>query len=151
MKGLIKIKNDSPIVGALDLDDATNVKLIRCDVYKDAETDEWLMSAEYEFDTNDGLKKRLEIPAMSLPIPRDRFPIFQYALFYYSPDGVPYILPNDMYLRLGVIHKIDGTPVVRSDGRCARAFTATKIIPQDMTKSEIEEKLGYPINIIKED
>lgn len=145
------MKNDSLIVEALDLDGATNVTLIRCDVYKDAETDEWLMSAEYEFDTNDGLKKRLEIPAMSLPIPRDRFPIFEHKLAYYSLDSVHNISPNDMYLRLGVIHKTDGTPVVRSDGRWARAFTATKIIPKDMTKSEIEEKLGYPINITKED
>lgn len=151
MKGLIKMKNNSPIVEALDLNGATNVKLIRCDVYKDAETDEWLMSAEYEFDTEAGLKKRLEIPAMSLPIPRDHFPIFEHGLAYHSLDYVPYISPNDMYLRLGVIHKTDGTPVVRSDGRCARAFTATKIIPADMTKSEIEKKLGYPINIIKED
>lgn len=145
------MKNDSPIVETLDLDGATNVKLIRCDIYKDAETDEWLMSAEYEFDTKDGPTKRLEIPAMSLPIPVNRFPIFQYNLFCYSIYNVPYISPNDMNLRMGVIHKPDGTPLVRSDGRCARAFTATKIVPKDMTKSAIEEKLGYPINIIKED
>lgn len=145
------MKNDSPIVEALDLDGATNVKLIRCDVYKDSESDEWLMSAEYEFDTNAGLKKRLEIPAMSLPIPRDQFPIFEHKLFYYSLDDVHYVSPNDMYLRLGVIHKTDGTPVVRSDGRCARAFTATKIIAKDVSIIEIEEQLGYPINIIEED
>jgi len=145
------MKNDSPIVEALDLDGATNIKLIRCDVYKDAETDEWLMCAEYEFDTEAGLKRRLEIPAMSLPIPRDHFPSFDHKLFYYSLDDVHYISPNDMYLRLGVIHKTDGTPYVRSNGECYRAFTATKTVPKDMTKNEIEATLGYPINIIKED
>lgn len=145
------MENNSPIVEALDVNGATNIKLIRCCVYKDTETDELLMSAEYEFDTKDGLKKRLEIPAMNLPIPRNSFPVFRCGLFSCPYDSAPYISPDDMSLRLGVIHKPDNTPLVRSDGRCARAFVATKIITKDMTKSEIEEELGYPINIIKED
>lgn len=145
------MKNDSPIVEALDLDGATNVKLISCNVYKDTETDEWLMNAEYEFDTRDGFKKRLEIPAMGLPIPENRFPVFRTGIGYYSLFDSQYVIPNDMYLRLGVIHKPDTTPLVNSDGKWARAFVATKIITKNMTKSEIEEKLGYPINIIKED
>lgn len=143
----------SSIVNALELDGATNIKLIRCDVYKDAETDMWLMSAEYEFDAN-GLKKRLEIPAMTLPIPTNRFPIFNQSIeppYRCISHNTSYIDTCDMYLRFGVVHKTDGTPLIGSDGRGEEALVATKIVPKDMTKSEIEDKLGYPINIIKED
>ena len=113
----------------------------------------WYLTVTYSYTDKDGSNKELEIPAIPLPLPQNHLPvvrdtncdILRPSIFYheYTPS---IFFPSDARLNMGTIHDPHGVPIKGS-----KAFYAIKDIPKSMTKAEIEEALGYKINIVKED
>ena len=113
----------------------------------------WYLTVTYSYKDKDGSDKELEIPAIPLPIPQNHLPvvrdtncdILRPSLFYheYTPS---IFFASDARLDMGNIHDQNGVPI-----RGSKAFYAIKDMPKSMTKAEIEEALGYKINIVEED
>ena len=113
----------------------------------------WYLSVTYSYTDKDGSGKELEIPAIPLPLPQTHLPVvkdtncdvFHPSIFYH--EYMPSIsFVSEIRLDMGNIHDQNGVPI-----RGSKAFYAIKDMPKSMTKAEIEEALGYKINIIEED
>lgn len=113
----------------------------------------WYLTVTYSYTDKDGSSKELEIPAIPLPLPRNHLPvvrdtdcdILHPSIFYH--EYTPSIsFASDVRLDMGNIHDQKGVPM-----RGVKAFYAIKEMPKQMTKAEIEEALGYKINIVEED
>ena len=112
----------------------------------------WYLAVTYSYTDKDGSSKELEIPAIPLPLPQNHLPavrdtncdILRPSIFYH--EYVPSIFfTSDVRLDMGNIHDQNGVPI-----RGSKAFYAIKDMPKSMTKAEIEEALGYKINIVEE-
>ena len=113
----------------------------------------WYLTVTYSYRDKNGSDKELEIPAIPLPLPQNHLPvvkdtncdILRPSIFCheYTPS---IFFASDVRLDMGGIHDQNGVPI-----RGSKVFYAIKDIPKSMTKAEIEEALGYKINIIEED
>ena len=112
----------------------------------------WYLTVTYSYTDKDGSSKELEIPAIPLPLPQNHLPvvkdtncdILRPSIFYH--EYMPSIFfASEVRLDMGNIHDQNGVPIKHE------AYYAIKDMPKSMTKAEIEEALGYKINIIEED
>ena len=113
----------------------------------------WYLTVTYSYKDKDGSVKELEIPAIPLPLPQNHLPVVRDTncdVFYpsiFCHEYVPSIFfESNARLDMGNIHDQNGVPI-----RGSKAFYAIKDMPKSMTKAEIEEALGYKINIVEED
>ena len=114
---------------------------------------QWYLTVTYSYKDKDGSDKELEIPAIPLPLPQNHLPVvrdtncdvFHPSIFCheYTPS---IFFESNARLDMGGIHDQNGVPI-----RGSKAFYAIKDMPKSMTKAEIEEALGYKINIVEED
>lgn len=113
----------------------------------------WYLTVTYSYTDKDSSSKELEIPAIPLPLPQNHLPVvrdtncdvFHPSIFYH--EYAPSIsFASEIRLDMGNIHDQNGVPI-----RESKAFYAIKDTPKSMTKAEIEEALGYKINIVEED
>ena len=135
----------------IDSSVAANIEEVRA--YYHREYRQWYLTVTYSYKDKDGSDKELEIPAIPLPLPQNHLPvvrdtncdILHPSLFYheYTPS---IFFASDVRLDMGNIHDQNGVPI-----RGTKAYYAIKDIPKSMTKAEIEEALGYKINIVEED
>ena len=113
----------------------------------------WYLTVTYSYTDKDGSSKELEIPAIPLPLPQNHLPvvkdtncdILHPSIFYHEYMPSIFFI-SDVRLDMGNIHDQNGAPI-----RGSKAFYAIKDMPKSMTKAEIEEALGYKINIVEED
>ena len=113
----------------------------------------WYLTVTYSYKDKDGFDKELEIPAIPLPLPQNRLPVVRDTSYdvWFPSDSYHEYMPSiffisDVRLDMGNIHDQNGVPI-----RGTKAYYAIKDMPKSMTKAEIEEALGYKINIIEED
>ena len=135
----------------IDSSVAANIEEVRAYYRKDSNC--WYLAVTYSYTDKDGSNKELEIPAIPLPLPQNHLPvvrdtncdILRPSIFCheYAPS---IFFPSDARLDMGNIHDQNGVPL-----RDSKAFYAIKDMPKSMTKAEVEEALGYKINIIEED
>ena len=134
------------------IDSSVHATIEEVRAYYRKESNCWYLSVTYSYTDKDGSSKELEIPAIPLPLPQNHLPvvrdtncdILRPSIFYH--EYVPSIFfASDARLDMGNIHDQNGVPI-----RGSKAFYAIKDMPKSMTKAEIEEALGYKINIIEE-
>ena len=135
----------------IDSSVAANIEEVRAYYRKDSNC--WYLAVTYSYTDKDGSNKELEIPAIPLPLPQNHLPvirdtncdILRPSIFCheYAPS---IFFPSDARLDMGNIHDQNGVPI-----RDSKAFYAIKDMPKSMTKAEVEEALGYKINIVEED
>ena len=113
----------------------------------------WYLTVTYSYKDKDGSDKELEIPAIPLPLPQNHLPVVRdancdvFCPSIFCHEYTPSIFfESNARLDMGGIHDQNGVPI-----RGSKAFYAIKDMPKSMTKAEIEEALGYKINIIEED
>ena len=135
----------------IDSSVAANIEEVRA--YYHGEYKQWYLAVTYFYKDKDGSGKELEIPAIPLPLPQNHLPVVRdtnYDVFHpsiFCHEYVPSIFfASDARLNMSTIHDQNGMPI-----RGSKAFYAIKDMPKSMTKAEIEEALGYKINIIEED
>lgn len=118
----------------------TKTRLKDCELYK--EKDEYFLRLKYESDRDNGLYE-IEMPKVALCIPKDHYCINH---SYHADEAWP--VPS-MMSRL-VCHSGVELPVY-ADG--TGVYAIEKLIKKKvkkMTVKEIEEKLGYSIEIVSE-
>ena len=135
----------------IDSSIAANIEEVRAYYRKDSNC--WYLTVTYSYTDKDGSSKELEIPAIPLPLPQNHLPVVKDtncdvlhpSIFCheYTPS---IFFESNARLDMGNIHDQNGVPI-----RGPKAFYAIKDMPKSMTKAEIEEALGYKINIIEED
>ena len=113
----------------------------------------WYLTVTYSYKDKDGSVKELEIPAIPLPLPQNHLPVVKdtncdvWSPSIFCHEYMPSIsFTSEVRLDMGNIHDQNGVPI-----RGYKAFYAIKEMPKSMTKAEIEEALGYKINIVEED
>ena len=137
------------------IDSSVAAKIEEVRAYYRREYNQWYLTVTYSYKDKDGSVKELEIPAIPLPLPQNHLPvvkdrnadcdILRPSIFWH--EYMPFIFfAPDARLDMGNIHDQNGVPI-----RGSKAFYAIKDMPKSMTKAEIEEALGYKINIIEED
>ena len=142
----MRVNND-----VIDSSVAANIEEVRA--YYHGEYKQWYLTVTYFYKDKDGSGKELEIPAIPLPLPQNHLPIvrdtncdiLRPSIFCheYTPS---IFFESNARLDMGNIHDQNGVPI-----RGSKAFYAIRDMPKSMTKAEIEEALGYKINIIEED
>ena len=135
----------------IDSSVAANIEEVRA--YYHREYKQWYLTITYSYKDRDGSNKELEIPAIPLPLPQNHLPVvrdtncdvLRPSIFCheYTPS---IFFASDARLNMSTIHDQNGMPI-----RGSKAFYAIKDMPKSMTKAEIEEALGYKINIIDEE
>lgn len=127
------------------------IEEVRAYYHKDSNC--WYLTVTYSYKDKDSSSKELEIPAIPLPLPQNHLPVvrdtncdvLRPSIFYH--EYMPSIsFASEVRLDMGNIHDQNGVPI-----RGSKAFYAIKDMPKSMTKAEIEEALGYKINIVEED
>ena len=135
------------------IDSSIHATIKEARAYYHKEYKSWYLTVTYSYKDKDGSDKELEIPAIPLPLPQNHLPVvkdtncdvFRPSIFCH--EYMPSIsFTSDARLDMGNIHDQNGVPI-----RGSKAFYAIKDMPKSMTKAEIEEALGYKINIIEED
>ena len=134
------------------IDSSIHATITEARAYYRREYKQWYLTVTYSYKDKDGSDKELEIPAIPLPLPQNHLPIVRDAncdvLCPYNSyhEYMPSILfASEVRLDMGNIHDQNGVPIKH------KAYYAIKDMPKRMTKAEIEEALGYKINIIEED
>ena len=126
------------------------IKEARAYYYKEYKS--WYLTVTYSYKDKDGSGKELEIPAIPLPLPQNHLPVvrdtncdvLRPSIFYH--EYMPSIsFASEVRLDMGNIHDQNGVPIKH------KAYYAIKDMPKSMTKTEIEDALGYKINIVEED
>ena len=127
------------------------IEEVRAYCHKDSNC--WYLTVTYSYTDKDGSSKELEIPAIPLPLPQNHLPVVRdtncdvwfpsNCVHEYTPS---IFFASEIRLDMGNIHDQSGIPI-----RGSKAFYAIKDMPKSMTKAEIEEALGYKINIVEED
>ena len=135
------------------IDSSVHATIKEARAYYRREYKSWYLTVTYSYTDKDGSSKELEIPAIPLPLPQNHLPVikdtncdvFHPSIFYheYTPS---IFFESNARLDMGGIHDQNGAPI-----RGSKAFYAIKDMPKSMTKAEIEEALGYKINIVEED
>ena len=135
----------------IDSSVAANIEEVRA--YYHREYKQWYLTVTYSYKDKDGSGKELEIPAIPLPLPQNHLPVVRdtncdvFPPSIFGHEYVPSIFfASDARLNMSTIHDQNGVPI-----RGSKAFYAIKDMPKSMTKAEIEEALGYKINIIDEE
>ena len=135
----------------IDSSVAANIEEVRA--YYHSEYKQWYLTVTYSYKDKDGSNKELEIPAIPLPLPQNHLPVVRdtncdiLRPSIFSHEYVPSIFfESDARLNMSTIHDQDGIPI-----RGSKAFYAIKDMPKSMTKAEIEEALGYKMNLIDEE
>ena len=135
------------------IDSSIHATIKEARAYYHKEYKSWYLTVTYSYTDKDGSSKELEIPAIPLPLPRNHLPvvkdtncdILHPSIFCH--EYMPSIsFASEIRLDMGNIHDQNGVPI-----RGSKAFYAIKDMPKSMTKAEIEEALGYKINIVEED
>ena len=135
------------------IDSSIHATIKEARAYYHKEYKSWYLTVTYSYKDKDGSDKELEIPAIPLPLPQNHLPVvkdvdcdvLRPSIFWH--EYMPFIFfTPDARLDMGNIHDQNGVPI-----RGSKAFYAIKGMPKSMTKTEIEEALGYKINIIEED
>ena len=135
------------------IDSSVHATIKEARAYYHKEYKSWYLTVTYSYKDKDGSDKELEIPAIPLPLPQNHLPVvkdddcdaLRPSIFWH--EYMPFIFfTPDARLDMGNIHDQNGVPI-----RGSKAFYAIKDMPKSMTKAEIEEALGYKINIIEED
>ena len=113
----------------------------------------WYLTVTDSYKDKDGSGKELELPAIPLPLPQNHLPVVKdtncdvWSPSIFCHEYMPSIFfASEIRLGMGNIHDQNGVPI-----RGSKAFYAIKDMPKSMTKAEIEEALGYKINIVEED
>ena len=135
------------------IDSSIHATIEEVRAYYRKDSDCWYLTVTYSYTDKDGSDKKLEIPAIPLPLPQNHLPvvrdtdcdILRPSIFCheYAPS---IFFTSDARLNMSIIHDQNGVPIIGS-----KAFYAIKDMPKSMTKAEIEEALGYKINIIDEE
>ena len=134
------------------IDSSVHATIKEARAYYHREYKQWYLTVTYSYKDKDGSDKELEIPAIPLPLPQNHLPvvrdtncdILRPSIFYH--EYIPSIsFASEIRLDMGNIHDQNGVPIKH------KAYYAIKDMPKSMTKAEIEEALGYKINIIEED
>ena len=134
------------------IDSSVHATIKEARAYYHKEYKSWYLTVTYSYKDKDGSDKELEIPAIPLPLPQNHLPVvrdtncdvFHPSIFYH--EYMPSIFfEYNARLDMGNIHDQNGVPIKH------KAYYAIKDMPKSMTKAEIEEALGYKINIIGED
>ena len=135
------------------IDSSVHATIKEARAYYRKDSNCWYLTVTYSYKDKDGSDKELEIPAIPLPLPQNHLPVVKDAdcdvlrpsIFWH--EYMPFIFfAPDARLDMGNIHDQNGVPI-----RGSKAFYAIKDMPKSMTKAEIEEALGYKINIVAED
>ena len=135
------------------IDSSVHATIKEARAYYHKEYKSWYLTVTYSYKDKDGSDKELEIPAIPLPLPQNHLPVVKDtncdvlhpSIFYH--EYMPSIFfESNARLDMGNIHDQNGAPI-----RGSKAFYAIKVMPKKMTKAEIEEALGYKINIVEED
>ena len=135
------------------IDSSIHATIEEVRAYYHKEYKSWYLTVTYSYKDKDGSGKELEIPAIPLPLPQNHLPVVKDtncdvwcpSIFWH--EYMPFIFfAPDARLDMGNIHDQNGVPI-----RGSKAFYAIKDMPKSMTKAEIEEALGYKINIVEED
>ena len=134
------------------IDSSIHATIKEARAYYHREYKHWYLTVTYSYKDKDGFDKELEIPAIPLPLPQNHLPvvrdtncdILRPSIFYheYTPS---IFFASEIGLDMGNIHDQNGVPIKH------KAYYAIKDMPKSMTKAEIEEALGYKINIVEED
>ena len=134
------------------IDSSVHATIKEARAYYHKEYKSWYLTVTYSYKDKDGSDKELEIPAIPLPLPQNHLPVvkdtncdvFHPSIFYH--EYMPSIFfEYNARLDMGNIHDQNGVPIKH------KAYYAIKDMPKSMTKAEIEEALGYKINIIDEE
>ena len=136
---------------AIDSSIHATIEEVRAYYHKDSNC--WYLTVTYSYKDKDGSVKELEIPAIPMPLPQNHLPVVRDTSYdvWFPSDSYHEYMPSiffisDVRLDMGNIHDQNGVPI-----RGAKAYYAIKDMPKSMTKAEIEEALGYKINIVEED
>ena len=133
------------------IDSSVHATIKEARAYYHREYKQWYLTVTYSYKDKDGSDKELEIPAIPLPLPQNHLPlvrdtncdILRPSIFCH--EYTPSIsFASKVRLDMGNIHDQNGVPIKH------KAYYAIKDMPKSMTKAEIEEALGYKINIIEE-
>ena len=133
------------------IDSLVHAAIEEARAYYHREYKQWYLTVTYSYKDKDGSDKELEIPAIPLPLPQNHLPvvrdtncdILRPSIFCH--EYMPSIsFASEVRLGMGNIHDQNGVPIKH------KAYYAIKDMPKSMTKAEIEEALGYKINIIEE-
>ena len=135
------------------IDSSVHATIKEARAYYRREYKSWYLTVTYSYKDKDGSDKELEIPAIPLPLPQNHLPVvrdtncdvFHPSIFYHE-YATSISFASAVRLDMGSIHDQNGVPI-----RGSKAFYAVKDMTKSMTKAEIEEALGYKINIIEED
>ena len=134
----------------IDSSVAANIEEVRA--YYHREYKQWYLAVTYSYKDKDGSGKELEIPAIPLPLPQNHLPVVKdtncdvWCPSIFCHEYMPSIsFTSEVRLDMGNIHDQNGAPIKH------KAYYAIKDMPKSMTKAEIEEALGYKINIVEED
>lgn len=126
------------------IDSSVHATIKEARAYYRKEYKSWYLTVTYSYKDKDGSDKELEIPAIPLPLPQNHLPVVRDSnCNVYNPS---ILFASEVRLDMGNIHDQNGVPI-----RGTKAYYAIKDMPKKMTKAEIEEALGYKINIIEED
>lgn len=134
------------------IDSSVHATIKEARAYYHREYKQWYLAVTYSYKDKDGSDKELEIPAIPMPLPQNHLPvvkdtncdILHPSIFYH--EYMPSIsFASGVRLDMGNIHDQNGVPIKH------KAYYAIKDMPKKMTKAEIEEALGYKINIVEED
>ena len=134
------------------IDSSVHATIKEARAYYRKDSDCWHLTVTYSYTDKDGSNKELEIPAIPLPLPQNHLPVvrdtncdvFHPSIFCH--EYMPSIsFASEARLDMGNIHDQNGAPIKH------KAYYAIKDMPKKMTKAEIEEALGYKINIVEED
>ena len=134
------------------IDSSIHATIKEVRAYYHREYKHWYLTVTYSYKDKDGFDKELEIPAIPLPLPQNHLPvvrdtncdILHPSIFYHEYEPSIFFA-SEVRLDMGNIHDQNGVPI-----RGTKAYYAIKDMPKKMTKAEIEEALGYKINIIEE-
>lgn len=134
------------------IDSSVHATIKEARAYYHREYKQWYLAVTYSYKDKDGSDKELEIPAIPMPLPQNHLPVVKDtncdilcpSIFYH--EYMPSIsFASEVRLDMGNIHDQNGVPIKH------KAYYAIKDMPKNMTKAEIEEALGYKINIVEED
>ena len=135
------------------IDSSVHATIKEARAYYRKDSNCWYLTVTYSYTDKDGSSKELEIPAIPLPLPQNHLPVVKdtncdvWPPSIFCHEYMPSIFfESEVRLDMGNIHDQNGVPI-----RGYKAFYAIKDMPKSMTKAEIEEALGYKINIIEED
>ena len=134
------------------IDSSIHATIEEVQAYYRKDSNCWYLTVTYSYTDKDGSSKELEIPAIPLPLPQNHLPVVKdtncdiLCPSIFCHEYMPSIFfASEIRLDMGNIHDQNGVPIKHKTKK------TKKNMPKSMTKAEIEEALGYKINIVEED